>query len=438
MKLHSHERFFQKYKFYLLPIALMALMSPAQSQTAENSRSVFAEELARSLLGSEGVFHDAGADGWRGVLVAAPGTSIASISEAYNGFSGDFIKTTLFNSMFDRPVVLRNGYAVLAGRSISAIWADVLARTKPNHPSGSARVIRPEFAKWLFAEIRCAVPKKIAKSQKHSSHKRICYSNEPSRYVLKYRYYQTLYSFLLNTRAAGGWHEHPKLTKFSTFDDASNEILNEWIQYGYKDKVDIATQAFEAAQKESDWKTWTDAKARFNSGQILVDQYQRISQVLLFPPPSSWSEIGSWMRFQSKSDATAQSIRYQLARVKIERPWFQIEDLTTGRLKVDSADPKNGNFTLSDGNAPSTTILPNGELAAYVDELLLVRNIHTDTGGPITQSNHPLSVFSYPDSINLIGYIVRVPRYPRSVPAASADARGSLRSPASEVEGGAK
>jgi hypothetical protein len=68
---------------------------------------------------------------------------------------------------------------------------------------------------------------------------------------------------------------------------------------------------------------------------------------------------------------------------------------------------------LSDGQSPNVMSYPRGTLAVIPDELLLVRRIRFHTTGPgleqPTQAdqNHPLGLYSYPDDINLLGYIVR-------------------------------
>ena len=79
--------------------------------------------------------------------------------------------------------------------------------------------------------------------------------------------------------------------------------------------------------------------------------------------------------------------------------------LLSGRIKPrrteDSALP------VSDGAPANENAVPNGTLGAFIEELVLVREI-TKTGGQNSvPDGHPLGNFAYPDAINILGYVVR-------------------------------
>ena len=88
---------------------------------------------------------------------------------------------------------------------------------------------------------------------------------------------------------------------------------------------------------------------------------------------------------------------------------MDLDGLLSGRLIFREGEGMDG--LVSSGSIPTEDALPEGKMSAFVEELLLVRDIRLMSG--LDQSDHPLSKFAYPDAINLVGYVVRVlPKLP--------------------------
>ncbi len=376
------------------------LAPPAKAQNSP-ARAEFARELSLSLLGAPDSFVDVGPGrGWRGVVLAPPGTSIAPLTEAYSGLPGGLSQTLANATVFDRPIAIKNGMAVFGLRTLDSAWGEILRITRPPAPLPRDRKLSNVVMKWLF--------KPIFKGKKI-----VGYTREPSRYVKRYKEFEASYAMLQRGKSNDMWRLDPRLRKYSSFEQADAAVQAEWLKSGYKSEVESATWAFESSSIGPVWRNWSSLNERFDAHRIPVDQFTRLPETYLFPPPASWSSVSTWMRLFSKSALEGSEVRFQLARIAVSRPWMDAESLIDGTLSFPNAGD---GFVVSDGTPPSLDALPGGKFSAYVEELLLVRDIKVQNKEGVTYE-HPLAAFAYPDAINLVGYVVRVmPKLPLQEP----------------------
>ncbi|WP_154674566.1 hypothetical protein [Mesorhizobium erdmanii] len=374
----------------LLAAACCANGVPTARADADTLRRSFNKELSAVLLNSQSTFVDLGDGvGWRGVVLASPGSSIAPLTEAYNGLPGSLQQYLANSAIFDRPVSVIEGFAELGQRPLSAIWKDVLEETRPHNPLPRDRVLSSATMKWLFKPI-------------YKRGKIVGYTREPSKYLARYKEFQSQYKTLVLGKASELWKLDPRLKKYRTFDQARETLLKDWAKSGFKAEVESATWTFEASSTGPEWQRWMSANEDYNSHLVPIDGHTLSPETYLFPPPAAWSTVSSWIRATSQSDG-GQVYHYQLARIKIARPWLDIDDLISGDLKARTANVQQ----ISDGKGPSDVSFPSGRIPAFIEELIIVRDIKP-SGVTAAASQHPLASFAYPDGINLVGYVVRV------------------------------
>lgn len=356
----------------------------AQSQTSQQK---FAVDLTKALFSRSEIFEEVASNqGWRGVVPAAPGSSIAPITEAYSGLPGGLSQALANVTVFDRPVSLQNGYAAFGTRPLDEVWGDILADARPPQPLPKDRMLQGPVMKWLFKPI-------------YKKNKVVGFTREPSRYVLRYREYEALYGLLLQGQDSGLWNLDSRLRKYATFQEAHASVLKEWYKSGFKAEVESATWSFQASAQGGNWLTWAKANEAFEAHRAPVDTFTVLPETYLFPPPASWSSVSSWIRAVSKTDDG--EYRFQLARVKVERPWMDLDALVSGGLGFPT-----GTAAISTGEAPTESKLPEGSMSAIIEELIIVRDVHLESGSATNEN--PLSLFAYPDSINLVGFVVRI------------------------------
>jgi hypothetical protein len=377
-------------------ICISAASGFTQSLSEEDVRRNFTNELAKMLFGALPNFQqvDEGASGWNGVVLVAPGTSLAPLIEAYNGYPGDLTQSLADVTVFDRPVKVHNGYAVFDTRTLSAVWSDILNNTMPASPLPKDRMLAQAVMKWLF--------KPILKKNKV-----VGYTREPSRYAFRYKEFSDTYGQLLRGQVNDMWRLDPRLRKYSTFEEAKAAVTHEWYKSGYKGEIEAATWSFNAATTNPEWLSWSQSRESFARNARPVDAFRSEQETYLMPPPASWSSVSSWIRMFSKT-ATGGEYRYQIERVKIERPWFDVGSLTRNKLTLPPNSGTSSDLVISNGTPPTFEQFPKGDMSAYVTELILVRDIRYNGASQDADISHPLGRFSYPDTVNLLGYVVRI------------------------------
>ena len=113
------------------------------------------------------------------------------------------------------------------------------------------------------------------------------------------------------------------------------------------------------------------------------------------------------MRVSTGSGVSKGDISFEIARIVVVRPWFDACALVAGQVRFSENEEP-----VSDGMKPSELVLPSVRIGAYVEELVLIRGIRIN--GTLAVENHPLSSIATPDSINLLGFVIRsLPKLPR-------------------------
>jgi hypothetical protein len=395
---------------FLFTPALAVDGSPA---TADGVREAFAVELAHQLLGGDTQYVQlSNNQGWLGVVLAPPGTSLAALSEAYDGQTGEVIRSVTNISSFDQPIFLQGGYGCLKPISIATVWDDFLKRATPHGPVNKRAKLESNTLYWLFASLTVSKPKP-----------HVAYDyNRPSEFVVRYKGYEEIYDTLLAGKGSELWHLHPALKRYKTYNEARQQVMAQWVMHGYKVEVETATKQYQAYKNGSAWRAWSAARAAFDNSQVPLTPDTQSASTFLLPPPASWSEVGIWLRAETRASTTAGPISFQMARIKVARPWLQFEDLLSGTYTIDKQQVENASYVLSDGSSPSYDNIGNGSMNAIIEELILVRNIRPrGSSSELSIGDHPLTAFSNPDAVNLIGYVVRVfPAIPSNIGEASA------------------
>lgn len=232
----------------------------------------------------------------------------------------------------------------------------------------------------------------------------------PSKYMQAYRRYENLVRVMISGRDSDLWRLHPDLKNYTSYGQALSASSQRWIRYGYKDQIESAIKVLETDQNTAAWRKWSTMRNAFDVNRIQVDVARSIPQTILLPQPGTWAESTIWSR-ASVSATGGQRYNFHIGRVKVIRPWLDLDTLLGSSELFDTASSQT-HTTLSDGASPTASSFPTGALPAVVDELILVKQVRVDAGGAST-TVHPLSAFAYPESVNLLGYVVRtLPKIP--------------------------
>lgn len=383
--------------------------SESPAQTSDASRRAFLGELANALWDASAPFVERpDRRGWEGVALASPGTSLAALTEGYGSHGATLqtaVQTLASNTLFDRPVEVRSGVAYFSQRALSGVWQDFLTRAMP------PRSVREGNRTEVTAALQLLFQQPDAVDRARG----VSLMTEPSAAFIRYREYEDLYSTLEAGGPTGLWRLHPRLVRYTSLEEARRAVLNEWNIFGFKSEIERAVRTLERSSSTPAWREWARARALIVQNQTYAGPDLPILQTYLFPPPAAWSEQAAWLRLQTRlNDGSAEFVSFQMARINVVRPWLYIEGITERRLFVNATAPENAGYILSDGSTPTYERSPGGQMSAYVGELLLVRGIRmASSGAAVPTGEHPLSLFAYPNAINLLGYVIRVlPRYP--------------------------
>ena len=384
--------------FSWVVLSLFATTAFAQSDPTVQRR--FAREMSRTLFGVDKGFVDIGSNqGQRGFLLPQIGSTIAPIVEAYSGTQGQLTQALADTIVFDKPITAASGIAVPSDAKLPDVWREILDESRPGFTISRDRALDAQTMRWLFKRNKSRNPKQL-------------YSREISPYYIRYKEFQARYSLLLAAREAEVWRSLPGFSKYKTFETAQKELLSNWFKSGYKAEIESAMWRFSSAVPFLEWEKWAAANAQFEANVIPYSEHIRLPVTRLFPPPASWSTVSIWYRGVSKAADVASEYRFQFARVQIVRPWMDLDALLSGRLKIGKSaiDAQ----VVSDGAAADENKVPQGVLGAFIEEIVLVRDITKSGGQNSVPDGHPLGNFAYPDAINVIGYVVRtLPAIPK-------------------------
>jgi hypothetical protein len=337
--------------------------------------------------------------GWRAVVLSTPGSPLSPTISAFDpqGFDTTSLSQLYENmTLFDKTLSVHNGLAIANERALPEVWADLLDRTLPKDLSAEERRQAEAAASILF---------KRADDVDQVRH--IEYLTEPSAEFRKYREFELIYKLIKKSQLQedGSWRLHPRLSEYTSLDEAEESVLNDWLCFGRKQRIETAIADYRLRTQVERWETWTRARKRFDANRIQLDGSRWVARTFLYPPPASWISLSSWFHVkQSVRDGIM--VEFEMARVKVIRPWLSLADVLEKKLRLNSSVGSNASFELSTGETPSFDKFPSGRLAVFAEEMLLVRNIRWSPADKIVQ-DHPFGMYTYPDSINLAAFIVR-------------------------------
>jgi len=265
----------------------------------------------------------------------------------------------------------------------------------------------------------------------------------PSAAVLAYQQYQQAYNqavqnYKAQQLTAETSSDPNAQTQWQSVDEPAlraqvDAALSNWENNGFKAQVEQARQIKEACVAQSpvlQWQEWvsqcnpdidflTDLdNQQFAPSVFLpydeVDQDgwptftmtgAEIQQLVSQAPPELANVVGT-----ATPNLTIDSVSFQFCSVALSRPWFHSEVFSARFWKFADASTQ-----LSDGNVP-----PQGQLPAYITELILARNIavssHADGGSVQTQPLpsfpqimllHPISLAGQPTPVIQPGIVAR-------------------------------
>ena len=308
-------------------------------------------------------------------------------------------------STFDRPVSITDGIANPGPTPLAQVREQLLELARPDYRQQHTGLESEPGISVLFRQ-----------TDEIDRARGIEYLREPSEAMQKYREYELSFRALVSQEASksGMWRLIPSLSRFSSIDEAKASILSDWTAFGYKMEIEKAQQLLESRTNSAAWKTWTTAQASFNNTRTYINPDTWVPLTILFPPPSEWLNMGTWLRASSSSTIPNTVVLFQVARVKIIRPWLALDSILDGKLRIGgSKDALAKAALISDGTPPTVLTYPHGSLAVIPEELILVRNIRFVAKDIVPEQriqgkgSGPLGLFSYPDNVNLLGYVVR-------------------------------
>lgn len=360
---------------------------------ASSMKHEFLNTLSSTILGNDEIFSDlANNRGWQGVALAQVGATIEPLVQAYSGEPGDRFQLLTNTEIFGRPVTIHEGRVSFLPTSLAEIWKKVLESSAPETSLRKDRKLSVSVMRWLFRPLK-------------KNGRTVGYSREESRFVRRYREFEARYSILVRAKNNNVWKLIPQLARFSTYEEAERSIIEEWIKAGYKHEVESAYWVFQKSKNPTNWSDWFIANENFKNNLETINFHQKLPVTFLLPPPSSWPTVSSWTRAIHASDALNGEFRFQFARVKILRPWFDIETIIDGRIKLGK---EGRGIIVSEGTRPTFNKSGGGRIPGYVQEIILVRDIHFLGPKKPDIRDHPLAAFAYPEAINLLGYIVHM------------------------------
>ncbi len=145
------------------------------------------------------------------------------------------------------------------------------------------------------------------------------FMREPSAAMLRYREFQSLYRVLTvaEQHDDGTWRLHPRLSQYGSIGEAKAALAQDWITFGYEVEVESLAKIHDAPNAVA-WRVWTDADAHIAAGRRFLDFENWVPQTVLFPPPSEWLGMGTWVRMNVASPDPQIRVVCQIARVRID------------------------------------------------------------------------------------------------------------------------
>lgn len=387
------------FRILLLSVALIAAPASAEAQSTVETRSQFSTELSKLILGAPAQFINLDArEGWRGVLLAPPGTALVPLITGDDLFAQRDLSVgkLLANASFvDRVALNQDGLLIRSDVLLSNVWEELIEKTYPESDAkAQSEAFADEEVKVLFQ-----TPDEV------DTVRGVSYQREPSIQMAKYREYEDLNRLLLIDDDV--WKIHPSLATYSTKSAAQDAVQQEWSLYGYRQEIDGAIRRLEKAVRTDEFMQWSAFRHSYQSNLTRIDSYTSLPRTFFFPPPIEWLDMGSWLRAQFR--AGDGHISCEIAKIDVIRPWMDLGRLSSGAVRVHGSK----GYLLSDGTEPTFARLPNGRLPAFIEAIILAREISVSPETSEASARaHPLGSFVYPRSVNLVGFVIRtLPEY---------------------------
>jgi hypothetical protein len=364
-------------------VVLFALAGFSGMLHAEE-REPFLRELSALLLANDGPVQ--ADNGWSAIAIdhqAIPHFQREFLD--YRQREGRQLEILGSIDVLDYPLNVTGGLVQRETTSLSLLWKDLLLRLEPIED-----VPLPVDLPKLYRS-----PDRVEAARGGA--------NPRTPLFEKYRAFRGEYDSLslALVEEGGAWRLRTELSQFGSLREASNAVERDWEYFGGQLEIGSALRV-----KDLLTSSLIRAQERFEELDLRPQSRQPALKIWLSPPPDAWATMGSWLACRSRTFNGEGVVAFQLARVRVMRPWFMIDDVIDGRLRPsEDWSSRNPDYVFSAGGTPSLMETPTGGKAnAYIDEIILVRNIAYDARG--RDPAHPLS-WAYSD-INLLGYVLRV------------------------------
>lgn len=219
-----------------------------------------------------------------------------------------------------------------------------------------------------------------------------------SLYFTKYQEYESRFNLLEECKLSGsGIWRLGDLAKYLSLTSAAQSTATDWHLFGWKREMDaeMAIRGFSTTER----RRLRRLLQSFEQGHEAAND--TVLATWFSPPRGTWRDLDTWVRIDIP-EAT-----FEVARIRLIRPWFEIETIYREKLplderKIGSSQP------ISDGERSGVLSFPHGMIGSFIEELVLVRNVRL-----VDAATHPLNFAHSNSIINRAGYVVRgLPKYP--------------------------
>lgn len=371
------------------------------AQGVREERSQFLSLLGERLLGeTDNSLEVAGGRGWLTFATSPFGSSTESLVEAYAEVDQRFAYSVAREATVDAVVSVHDGVVVFYEESLPSVWGTVLSYSRPRGSIGPDRFLSGTTLRWLFRPTGAL-----------NDRGEQIYSREPSRFLRRYNEFRSEFFRLLDLEGNDAWKYVAPFNRHASFQQAMNAHLHEWETAGYKREVESAQLEFGHNAQPFLYRRWFEANAKYDYYSSSYGGTLRAFETLILPSPSSWPGLVDWKNVRYRPDGLGGEFRFQVAVIDIRRPWMDLDFL----FDVSGLDDGIGGarVQLSQGIAPSFGATLSGRFVGLIRQIVLVRGIDwIDPNSLAPIQDRPidsvLGKFAYPQSINVLGYIVHV------------------------------
>lgn len=395
-----------KFKKFILQtgcsIALFSMSGfPSFAEEAVLERQSFLNLMGNKLFNVDGnLFRLQNDQGWHSFAVSPFGSSTESLVEAYSQIDQSLAYSVARNATIDATVTIDQGVVSFSGKSLPSAWADIIDATRPTTALQRDRRLSSESLRWLFRPT----------GNRDRNGDRI-YSREPSRYLQRYKLFFSQYVRLQELQDNEAWRYVKPFSEFESYSQAMDAVLNNWETSGYKREVESARYEFNTNARPFAYRRWSEANEKFRFFSKPFGGGLRVYDTLVLPSPVSWPGLVEWKNVRYQPDSYDGEFRFQIAIVDVERPWMDLDYIFD--FSAIEAERYDVISELTEGTVPTFSAALEGNFVGYIDQIVIVRGIDwidPSTLEPLTQRpfDTVLGKFSYPQSINVLGFVVHV------------------------------